>query len=820
MGDHLHAGRRLVSGGALMAGFVSSQKSFFSARCGIPCPEGALRSATSVLFSLLLMPLLLGFNAAKGACTEESSVCVDGPGSKFINGVEVWRECWNYQITKTCSEEETLDYCQGLAASPFCKPAAESCTSLAPDGSCLAKEKDYRCSAPYEGAPSEVEGITLLDDTHTVTESPQNAACRSFLENPACYIASEKCLEGPEMRTVNGVAVFKECWKKEVAFACADAGVSNSCALLEAAGCTPASEALCIRTDEEGRCLQYERRYHCVNTAPPEAEGIAPSGPPTSGFDLFACEEAAKNLTCKAPKSVCSKTDATGACIEKTYSYSCIKNVKDNRCEPLEAVKTCTTQKSVCIERDGFKCLAYRKEILCKSNTEIEAPGADILNKDILITEIGKSDTCAPIAENPACAPLKTVCTEGPAEKIVNGVPVYKECWKYEHTYVCSGGAAGPPGSPGSVSSSDCSALEGNKECTKVSSECIAKAPDGSCATYAHTYECTESEGGELSETVCRPAECLEGLCSSIDPSDSDFSRMTAVMEAARQGAVYADTDGGTFFNGEDNRCTKKVLGFSCCDEKVRAAASNSSAFGKVLSFGAGAASEAVKYVGSPYVYDVLSASESTSGMLNFLYGNASSGVYNPSLSFYGFGMTLQGGTMYFTFNPTMFAAAVAVQIALDYLQCEPAEQALMLKKGQRLCHYVGTYCSKSAGLSCVERTESYCCYNSPLARIIQEEGREQLSRGWGSAKTPMCQGFTQSEFESLNFDAMDLSEFEALIAQKSELNVGAAQGRGESNVKGQMSAPENQGGFLAPAKGTPSVSDPSFTGGQGRPSG
>lgn len=91
-----------------------------------------------------------------------------------------------------------------------------------------------------------------------------------------------------------------------------------------------------------------------------------------------------------------------------------------------------------------------------------------------------------------------------------------------------------------------------------------------------------------------------------------------------------------------------------------------------MLSFAGEATVETVKYLGSPYVYDALAGSEATSGLLTMLYGNATSGVYNPSLSFYGFGMTFQGGQMFFTFNPGVFAATVAFQIAMDFLRATP----------------------------------------------------------------------------------------------------------------------------------------------------
>lgn len=401
---------------------------------------------------------------------------------------------------------------------------------------------------------------------------------------------------------------------------------------------------------------------------------------------------------------------------------------------------------------------------------------------------------------------LRTECVEGPAEKIINGVPVYKDCWKYEYIYVC-----GASGNGSEETKNDCGKFEADKDCVKVSSECIAVDDEGKCLTTAHTYRCVEKEGSVVTETICRPAECLDGICDgSGDPADSDFSKVITMLETARQGAFYGDYDNGRFFNGEVDECSKKVLGFSCCDTKVKAGTANSSAFGKAMSFAGDVTVETVKYIGSPYVYDVLSASDATSGILNMLYGDATSGIYNPSLSFYGFGMTLQGGQMYFTFDPTSFAMSVAVQIALDYLQCEPKEQTLMLKKGQKLCHYVGTYCSKKV-VTCVERKESYCCYNSPLARILQEQGRPQLGKGWGSAQNPQCEGFTQDELERLDFDAMDLSEFEALIVQKNELDSAAAKDRGTAHTKNLVD--KDLGAYVPPSVGSSHVVDPSFTG-------
>lgn len=89
-------------------------------------------------------------------------------------------------------------------------------------------------------------------------------------------------------------------------------------------------------------------------------------------------------------------------------------------------------------------------------------------------------------------------------------------------------------------------------------------------------------------------------------------------------------------------------------------------------------------------------------------------------------------------------------------------EQLADLRKARR-CHYVGSYCSNETVLGvCLVRKQTYCCFGSKLSRIIAEQGSPQLGKGWGSAKSPDCSGFTLDEVSQLDFEAMDLSEFYA----------------------------------------------------------
>jgi hypothetical protein len=92
-------------------------------------------------------------------------------------------------------------------------------------------------------------------------------------------------------------------------------------------------------------------------------------------------------------------------------------------------------------------------------------------------------------------------------------------------------------------------------------------------------------------------------------------------------------------------------------------------------------------------------------------------------------------------------------------VNCSTAEKELYEQKQLGLCHTVGTY--EEGDWWNKEEIKTHCCFSSKLSRITHEQGRPQIGKSWGSAKSPNCEGFTESEFEQLDFDAMNLSEYE-----------------------------------------------------------
>ena len=90
---------------------------------------------------------------------------------------------------------------------------------------------------------------------------------------------------------------------------------------------------------------------------------------------------------------------------------------------------------------------------------------------------------------------------------------------------------------------------------------------------------------------------------------------------------------------------------------------------------------------------------------------------------------------------------------------CSAAERQLDEKDDKGLCHKVGTYCSDRVLGVCVTRKDTYCCFQSKISRILQEQGRPQIGKPWGPPKTETCEGFTIFEFQQLDLSVMDFSE-------------------------------------------------------------
>ena len=713
-----------------------------------------------VLITLLwvtshLMPVTLA-----QSCTVIGQTCLEGPSQKRINGYIVTRDCWQWQEEKVCTTGESIDHCTTLAANPTCSLESETCLALNASGLCSHSERTYACEKSVANLPDDNVALPVRSTVDAAFD--KQTACATYLKDVHCTETGHVCTETGATKTIDGVDVTLACWAENYTFACETSPESLACALLGQAGCT-------FEKRLETTPTTQTNRYVCpVHTQTPTHTDIqyVETVTITDGFetDDSACAPFENNTTCTMEAAICEQNVTDEVCGTETRTYRCAGALDTDACKLL-ASNACQKESATCTESHQNTCLKGVETYTCQGTALSSLPSS------IVVSGQGETiDAISPVSSCPVfsgvsrsvrasgCTEIGRVCTQGAATKIVNGEPITKDCWGWNVSYRCEGTGETVNG---------CEPWEGNEACSLVSEECLA-SDSGRCTYTTRTYRCEETPDRVVETEKCTESVCAYGFCETKDvPDNTALFNSVLKLEVARQAAVYGDFDDVQFFKGEANACRNKAGGVSCCAGEVKGDMSNQSGLGAMYVFAADTAWEAVKTLGSPYVYDVLSSHESLSPLLNALYGEAASGAYSPSLSYYGITVSYGANGMVLEFNPYVFFAMVTIEVATDYLSCDPDEQALQLKRGQNLCVYLGSRCTQYNLGSCLIKEERHCCYNSRLARIVQEAAHQQLGKSWGTLEAADCSGLTTYEFMTLDFTKIDLSEFLSDMAKQ-----------------------------------------------------
>ena len=123
----------------------------------------------------------------------------------------------------------------------------------------------------------------------------------------------------------------------------------------------------------------------------------------------------------------------------------------------------------------------------------------------------------------------------------------------------------------------------------------------------------------------------------------------------------------------------------------------------------------------------------------------------------------LVGTTLAWAMTAYMIYSVVIILIRILWT-CERDEFELGAKRELRSCRYVGSYCDSEVLGICIEKQKAFCCFNTPLARIVNEQAYPQLGRSWGNAKHPDCTGLSLHELQRLDWSRIDLSEWLAIL--------------------------------------------------------
>ena len=625
------------------------------------------------------------------SCKLAERVCTEPGGTRTINGLPVYKDCWAWKENYSCISGNYVDYCAAVRNTSGCSEIQNTCTSTAWNGTCNAYEKQYRCDGKV-GEPLP-PNVALLNTEYTVvTDTIDRAQCASYENNSSCTLADKVCVEPGGTRNINGKDVYKDCWSWKETYTCIAQNYRNYCIpLRQTAGCSETGY-VCKSTAWNGTCNEYERTYRCDGK---QGDPLPP------------------NVTY----------------LDTTYTI-----IKD----------------------------------------QLNTAQCDI-NKN-----------------NPNCTIASHTCTQPGGTRNINGLDVYKDCWEWTDEYVCAS----------TDLQSDCGDLLNNPSCTEKGNTCIDKLPGGQCGLRERKFSCKVKDGTTKDVTTCDQGVCVNGVCSapSTDP-DSDFGQVIAGLEAQRQMGDYFDPATGQIFKGTGASCSVKLGGLvNCCKAKSGGGTQSNNYMMQGIKM---IANEGVRFLGSPYMYDALYSTDLIpTSLLNTIYGPEkilqSGSEYQfgsgGGLSFYGV-TYVPGASPPFAFDPTSFAIAIAIQVITQYLQCDQSEQLLGLRKDQRLCTPVGSWCSSKVLGVCITKKEGYCCYNSRLSRIVNEQGRAQIGKSYGDPRSPDCSGFTTAELERLDFSRMDLSEFIADIVPKN-LNTNLLDQRARQTITDKSTNYFNSGSY------------------------
>ncbi|CAI8818375.1 conjugal transfer mating pair stabilization protein TraN [Methylocaldum szegediense] len=139
-------------------------------------------------------------------------------------------------------------------------------------------------------------------------------------------------------------------------------------------------------------------------------------------------------------------------------------------------------------------------------------------------------------------------------------------------------------------------------------------------------------------------------------------------------------------------------------------------------------------------------------------------------------GVQLGGGGAYIgtALNVIMMAytiymiVVIVVQIVFE---CEQSEYELVARKALKSCTNLGTYCEEENEFGvCFLHKESYCCFASPLARILQEQIRPQLGMSFGKKENPDCSGIPVEKLQYVDWSRVNLDEWLAILASTGHL--------------------------------------------------
>jgi hypothetical protein len=402
--------------------------------------------------------------------------------------------------------------------------------------------------------------------------------------------------------------------------------------------------------------------------------------------------------------------------------------------------------------------------------------------------------------ETQRCRLAASTCLDpSSTARLINDVPVTRACWQYRESFDC-------------LTTTVVEQCEPDPACTLSSDTCLEwdnHSNPPTCIRHELRQNCQIAPPVMRDQTSCdNQTYCPGGTCWDTGyRANNEFGEVMSLFAAGQQGARYFNANDFQIFKGYPAVCAHRLgLVLNCCRENL---------FGDLLFdalhaaenlrppnfFGGGG--EDTSQLFNDKTYDMLFAADSSGQLaaglraVSTMKGEAT-GLWNDIKD-----QDWKKVATRLLLTAPMAIGNAMVNATIDGVVqqvtfyglidgCSDEDKTTRQKRRKHLCVDVGSRCHREVPVVgwCWERHYASCCFNSLLAKLINDQGRRQIleaqmagrlsppdaarslfsagenniNRRFGTGERPNCLGFSLDQMRLIDFSQLDLTPFLATL--------------------------------------------------------
>ena len=192
-------------------------------------------------------------------CIDNKVLCVAPNETRNIDGFNVTKECWEYEVEQMCTASEFINHCDPVIGHSHCIQFDSSCVEKNDIGHCINYENKYRCNNKVDSI-EENEFLEYSFNKEIGKEFVDSSSCDSLVDTIDCSFDNESCLD-EGVRNIKGIDIERSCWKYKRQYTCHSKKGKNACTTLNNQ-CIFHSKQCLIKDDSE-ECVKSQQNYSC-----------------------------------------------------------------------------------------------------------------------------------------------------------------------------------------------------------------------------------------------------------------------------------------------------------------------------------------------------------------------------------------------------------------------------------------------------------------------------------------------------------------------------------------------------------------------------